>query len=120
MKLLKNYNVKASSLLESVMATAIIAICMVVATIVFVNVFKTNFSTDYIQAHQKIHTIIHELHEQDKIEAQTYTFSNFTIEQEVNNYEDNSNIKQIDFTITTNTKTETFTYLISTTNEVQP
>ena len=120
MKPLKNYKLEASSLLESVIATAIIAICILVATIVFVNVFKTSFSTDYIQARQKLHTIVHELHQQNNIEDQTYTFTNFTIEQDVNTYEDNSSIKQIDFTITTNTKTETFSYLISTNDQVQP
>ncbi|MGH1387345.1 hypothetical protein [Kordia sp.] len=119
MKQLKNYKIKASSLLESVMATAIIAICIVIATIVFVNVFKTNVSTDFIQARQKIHTIIHELQQQKKIEAHTYIFSNFTINQEVNAYEDHATLKQIHFTITTNTKTETFSYLISNTDETQ-
>lgn len=119
MKPLKNYKIKASSLLESVMATAIIAICVVVATIVFVNVFKTSFSTDFIQARQEIHTIIHELKKQKEIEDDTYVFSNFSIQQEVNAYEADTQIQQIDFTITTNTRTETFSYLIATHNEPQ-
>lgn len=119
MKQLKNYKIKASSLLESVMATAIIAICIVIATIVFVNVFKTNVSTDFILARQKIHAIIHELQQQKEIEDHTYIFSNFTINQEVSTYEDHATLKQIHFTITTTTKKETFLYLISNTDETQ-
>lgn len=105
--------------MESVIATAVIAICILIATLVFTNIFKTSFSVDFIQAHQEIHTIINELHEQKEIENHTYIFSNFTIEQEVNDYETNAELKQIDFTITTNTKTETFSYLIATKNELQ-
>ncbi len=119
MKQLKNSKAKASSLMESVMATAIIATCVVIATIVFVNIFKTSFSTDFIQARQEIQTIITELNQQKEIEDHTYVFSNFTIKQEVSIYENNVKLKQINFTITTNTDTEMLSYLIAKKNENQ-
>ncbi len=119
MKQLKNSKAKASSLMESVMATAIIATCVVIATIVFVNIFKTSFSTDFIQARQEIQTIVTELNQQKEIEDHTYVFSNFTIKQEVSIYENNVKLKQINFTITTNTDTEMLSYLIAKKNENQ-
>lgn len=119
MNLLKNYKIKASSLMESVMATAIIATCVVIATIVFVNVFKTSFSTDSIQARQEIQTIINELNQQKDITDHTYVFSNFTIKQEVSIYENNVKLKQINFTIITNTDTEEFSYIIAKKDDIQ-
>lgn len=119
-KQLKNYKVKASSLMESVMATAVIAICILIATLVFLNVFKTNYATNYIQARQEVQTIIKKLNQQTAIEDHTYVFSNFTIKQEVKSYEDATRLKQVDFTIITDTKTEIFSHLITHKDETQP
>jgi sensor domain CHASE-containing protein len=118
MKRLRNYKVAASSLMESVIATSIIAICIVIASIVFVNVFKRNYATDYIQAQQELHTIIHQLKQQATIEDDVYEFSNFKIEQKVNTYESDASMQQIDFKISTSAKTATFSYLIAIKDEL--
>lgn len=114
MKLSKNYkNLQASSLMESVIATAIIAICVIMATIVFVNVFKTGHSTAFFEGSQEIHSIIHNLKKQQEVTDDTYTYPNFTIEQKVTNYENSSNLKHIELTLTANQKRKTFHCLIN-------
>ena len=119
MKRLKNFKIQASSLLESVMATAIISICVVVATLVFVNAFKTGYDTTYIEARHIMQSIIVKLQKQQKIEDDTYEFSNYTIEQIVKPHEDYPAIQHIEFTLKTNTRTETFFYLVPKKDELQ-
>ncbi|PTX64077.1 hypothetical protein C8N46_101687 [Kordia periserrulae] len=119
MKRLKNFKIQASSLMESVLATAIIAICVVIATIVFVNVFKINYDTTFIEARHTIKAIIVKLQNQSKIEDDTYEFSEYSIEQIVKPHDDYPKIQHIEFTIKTNTRTETFFYLLSKKDELQ-
>ncbi|MBC8756041.1 hypothetical protein H2O64_15290 [Kordia sp. YSTF-M3] len=105
MKSLKNYKkLQASSLMESVIATAIIAICVIMATIVFVNVFKTGHSTAFFEGSQEIQTIIHKLKEQQQVTDDMYTYPNFTIEQKVTNYESLPNLKHVQLALTVNQK----------------
>lgn len=113
MKLSKNYKkLQASSLMESVIATAIIAICVIMATIVFVNVFKTGHSTAFFEGSQEIHTIINHLKEKQQVEDDTYRFPSFTIEQKVIAYENLTNLKHVQLELQTNEKRTLFHCLI--------
>ncbi|WP_298423800.1 hypothetical protein [uncultured Kordia sp.] len=113
MKSLKNFKkLRASSLLESVMATAIIAICVIMATIVFVNVFKTAHSTAFFEGSQQIQTIITELQKKQKITEKTYSYPNYTIEQKVSVYDKSTNIKHVQLELITNQERKTFQYLL--------
>jgi hypothetical protein len=113
MKSLKNFKkLQASSLIESVIATAIIAICVIMATIVFVNVFKTGRSTAFFEGSQEIHTIIRNLKEQQHAEDDTYSYPSFTIEQKVTAYENSSNLKYVQLALIANQKRKLFHCLI--------
>ena len=114
MKSLKNFKkIQASSLLESVMATAIIAICVIMATIVFVNVFKTSHSTAFFEGSQEVHTIINNLKETQKAIDETHKYSNFTIEQTVTNYENETSVKHIQLELITNQERKKFHYILN-------
>lgn len=105
MKSLKNYKkLQASSLMESVMATAIIAICVVMATIVFVNVFKTGHSAAFFEGSQEIQTIIHKLKEQQEVTDETYSYPYFTIEQTVTAYENSTQLTHVQLELQANGK----------------
>lgn len=113
MKSSKNFKkLQASSLMESVIATAIIAICVIMATIVFVNVFKTGHSTAFFEGSQEIHTIIRNLKQQEKAEDDTYSYPSFTIEQKVTTYENSIHLKYVQLELRTNEKRKLFHCLI--------
>lgn len=113
MKLLSRFKkVKASSLMESVMATAIIAICLVMATIVFVNVFKTAYDTDFIRGANEIQNILQKISYEKEIDDHTYTYENYNIIQRVLPYTDDAQLQHIQLELKTSAKSVTFHYLI--------
>ncbi|PHS04930.1 MAG: hypothetical protein COA88_13030 [Kordia sp.] len=110
MSLLRNCKLQASSLVESVMAIAIISICISIATLVYVRLIQSDYEIAYYKAKQKI-TFLHlETIEEQLFENETYILDSYTIIKLVK--EHSPGINQIDFELQTKTKKETQHFLV--------
>ena len=110
MNLLRNCKLQASSLVESVMAIAIISICISIATLVYVRLLQSDYEIAYYKAKQKI-TFLHlETIEKQLFENETYSFESYTITKLVAAY--SYGVNQVDFELQTKTKKETQHFLV--------
>lgn len=110
MSSLRNCKLQASSLIESVMAIAIISICISIATLVYVNLLKTDYEIAYYKAKQKITQLHLETIEQQLFEDEVYGFESYTISKEVKKY--SYGVNQVNFVLTTKTKKEAQQFLV--------
>lgn len=117
MESLKNFKrLKASSLVESVIAIAIISVCVLVGFMVYVNVIKQNDSTAYFNAKHKVDFFIQASIEKQDYESDNYTFDGYSISKEVSvNKEGRTAL--LEFTINTGNKTHKIAQLIPYKNE---
>lgn len=112
MQSLKNSNsLKASSLVESVIAIAIISVCVLVAFMIYINVIRQNDPISYFNAKHKVESLIQEITEKKNYENDSYTFSNYSITKNViiNTQEQTA---MLEFKIKTAYKTYTVNRLI--------
>lgn len=110
MSLLKNYKLKASSLIESVMAIAIISICVFIATMVYVKLLEADYEISYYKAKQKIAELHLQTIQQQLFENENYDFESYKIKKTTNDY--SLFLKQVTFVLETETKKETIEYLV--------
>jgi len=110
MSLLRNCKLQASSLIESVMAIAIISICISIATLVYVKLLQSDYEIAYYKAKQKIALLHLETIEDQLFENETYGFESYTITKLVKEY--SPGVNQVDFELQTKTKKETQHFLV--------
>ena len=108
--LLRNCKLQASSLVESVMAIAIISICISIATLVYVRLLQSDYEIAYYKAKQKITFLYLETIEEQLFENETYSFESYTITKLVAAY--SYGVNQVDFELQTKTKKETQHFLV--------
>lgn len=90
MKLLKNSNpLKASSLVETVMAITLISICSLIALMVYLNVVSQSNPIYYYEAKHTVEKLTLAAAQEQDFEDDTYRYKNYTIEKttEVNTEE---------------------------------
>ncbi|MEO1033526.1 MAG: hypothetical protein AAFX55_19215 [Bacteroidota bacterium] len=105
MKLSKNFRfLKANSLLESVIAIAIISICILVAFLVYINVIKQNKSVINYNAKHQVEQIYQQSMADQDFENENYVYKNCIIEKRVTILE-KEQIIRFDFRIKTGDKT---------------
>ena len=105
MKSLKHFEtLKANSLLESVIAIAIISVCSLVAFMIYVNVVKQNDAISYYEAKHKVALLTQETMEGNDYNENLYTFDGYTIDKEVQ-IRENDNNALLKWTIKTAGKT---------------
>ena len=105
MLLLKNFrSLKASSLLESVIAIAIISICILVAFSIYLNVMNTKKPIAYLNAKHKVEAWTQEIISKRDFDDDTYSTEGFVITKsaQINEHDKNVLLK---FSITTHSKT---------------
>ncbi|MEW4923114.1 hypothetical protein [Algibacter sp. 2305UL17-15] len=84
MPLLKNFKtLKASSVMESVIAISVISVCSLVAFLIYLNVIKQNKSIHYFNAKHSINLLTEQSVLENNYENDTYTFNSYTISKEV-------------------------------------
>ncbi|MCK8480932.1 type IV pilus modification PilV family protein [Psychroserpens algicola] len=105
MKLLKNSNkVKASSLLESIIAIVLISICSLVALTVYLNVISQNNPNVYYEAKHKIETLTQNAQVEQDFEDDTYNYKRYSIEKNVT-IKSKENIALLNYTVSSGDKT---------------
>jgi len=113
MNLLRNCKLQASSLIESVMAIAIISICISMATLVYVKLLQSDYEIAYYKAKQKIALLHLETIEEQLFDDEVYGFESYSVTKQVKEY--SPGINQVDFELKTNTKKETIHFLVKVT-----
>ena len=84
MQLLKNFKIlKASSIVESVIAISIISICALVAFTVYLNVIGQNKSTYYYNAKHKINFLTQQSIQTKDYDDELYTYKGYSIDKKV-------------------------------------
>ncbi len=84
MQLLKNFKtLKASSVMESIIAISIISVCALVAFLIYLNVIKQNKSINYFNAKHSVNLLTKESILENDYEDDTYTFDGYTIDKVV-------------------------------------
>ncbi|OEK09148.1 hypothetical protein A8C32_10465 [Flavivirga aquatica] len=84
MLLLKSFKMlKASSLVESVMAISIISIAALVACMVYLNVVKQNKTVDYYEAKHHVNILVEEMVKQQNYDNDVFIRKKYAIEKEV-------------------------------------
>jgi Tfp pilus assembly major pilin PilA len=74
---------KASSLVESVLAIAIISTCATIAFLIYLNVVRQNKSINYYQAKQKIENLLFSTVIDRDYENDVFRFDGYNIHKEV-------------------------------------
>ena len=104
---LKNFKyIKANSLVESVIAIAIISICILVAFLVYLNVIKQNKSIAFYEAKHKVELLYNASVITKNFDDDTFEYKDYSIEKSVD-ISDEEHIARIDFKVIT--KHNTFT-----------
>jgi len=102
---LKNYKyLKASSLLESVIAISIISICILVAFSIYVNVTSNKKSVGFYNAKHKVEELTNTVLSEKDYEDDEFKYNGFKIKKNVDIDRDN-NLVELNFQITTSDKT---------------
>ncbi|WP_109852420.1 hypothetical protein [Aquimarina sp. AU58] len=111
MQLLNKYNVKAGSVIESVIAMTIIAICLSMALIIYSRVLGSDNSIAHYQARQKVKELFWETKSEKQFIDEDYDFESFTVVKKVEKLENNTGYKVV-FTIKVQSKKETYQYIV--------
>jgi len=112
MRSLKNYKyLKASSLLESVIAIAIISVCILVAFSIYLNVVKQNRSIGFYNAKHKVEAITQDVLMNKDYEDNSFKFKGFTIDKKVEK-DIKNNTLILNFTIVSSNKSFTLKKII--------
>lgn len=112
MRLLKNFKIlKASSIIESVIAISIISICALVALTIYLNVIGQKKSIQYFNAKQKIDYLIGQSILKNDYEDNFYSYKDYTIKKKttINKAENTALLR---FTVKTAGKLYLFNSLI--------
>jgi competence protein ComGC len=112
MRLSRNFKyVKANSLVESVIAIAIISICILVAFLIYLNVIKQNKSIHYYEAKHQVESIFETSIMTKNYDDEIFTQKYYSIEKTAN-ISEKEHIIRMDFKIKTSNKTYTINKLI--------
>ena len=97
MQLLKSYNLQASSMLESVIAIAIISVCLVIATMVYVKVIDTDYDMAYYMAQQEVSKLHYQTLKDQSFEDETFDYEVFKINKATEDI--NPELKRVTFNV---------------------
>ncbi|WP_298892413.1 hypothetical protein [uncultured Psychroserpens sp.] len=103
---------KASSLIESIIAIVLISICSLVALTVYLNVISQNNPLNYYEAKHKIEILTQEAESKQDFEDDIYRYKNYIIEKNVT-IKNNERIAVINYIIKSGKKRFTVNKLIT-------
>ncbi|MBP2832834.1 hypothetical protein J8281_11615 [Aquimarina sp. U1-2] len=106
------YRVKAGSIIESVIAMTIIAICLSMALIIYARVLDADHNIANYQARQKVKELLLETKTEKSFVDENYDYETFSIQKKVEELIKNSGYT-IEFTINVQSKKEIHTYIVS-------
>lgn len=111
----KKYNklfVKASSLLESVIAITIIATCLLIAIRVYASVLNSSSSINAYRMKFKVNELVNETKQTQEFDDEIYELKGYTIKKTVSDLEKNNKIKKVKYEVYTKSDTLIYNYMI--------
>ncbi len=111
MRSLSKYKIKAGSIIESVIAMTIIAVCLSMALIIYARVLDADHSIANYQARQKVKELLWETKTEQLFIDEDYDFESFTVHKKVEELENDSGYKVV-FMIKVQSKKEIFQYVV--------
>jgi len=112
MRSLRQYNAKASSITESVIAMTIIAICLAMAILIYGRVLQTDHNIAFYKAQQKVKELLWQAKKEKDKTDEDFDFESFKIQKRVEELDNDSSYK-IDFTVITNNTKKKYQYIVS-------
>ncbi|MEE9363935.1 MAG: hypothetical protein V3U92_15145 [Cellulophaga sp.] len=104
--------VVAGSLIESVIAISIIAICLLIALKLYISILDSrSLSNDYRVKYQ-VDKLLSELKVNQNFESEVYDFKTFMINKVVTDFEGKKNIKKVSYVVVNKKDTVTYQYVI--------
>ena len=116
MGLLSSFNtgyVKASSMTESVLATAIISICMLLAVKIYALVLNETISDVALQGKQRVDELMQTVKLNQDFEPADFEYERFTIRKRVSSFEGSSNLREVRFLVKGERDSLVYKFLIS-------
>ncbi len=89
--------VNAFSLFESVVAIAIISVCIGIGATIYSNVISAEKPLVVIKGQEEIKRLLHDLKTSKLYMSQSFDFEDYRIDQEINPYQGNQLIYQVDY-----------------------
>jgi len=110
----KKYYFNASSLLESVIAVSIIAVCLLVALKIYIIILDSRSSVNNLKQNYKVEKLFAEMKLNPQFESEVYDFKTFKIRKIVSNDERIEKLKKISYSVEKKRDTVVYTfYLLS-------
>ncbi len=115
LKELKTYNkhlLKGSSLIESVIAIAIIATCLLVAIRLYAAVLNSSSSLSSYKMKFKVAELYNNAKITSDFDDELYEFKTYSIKKKVEDFQSNKELKNIKFIVQTASDTIVYNYLL--------
>lgn len=112
MQLLKASDVKGSSIAETVVAMAVIAICMSMAMIIYVRVLDTEKNVAYYKSEQKVKELYWETESKKDFLDEDFDFNIFKIKKKVVELKDDE-LYKVTFTTFINKQKKEYSYIVA-------
>jgi len=103
---------KASSLIESVIAITIIAICLLIALRLYVIVLDTSQSILNSKIKFQINRLVSDMKINQNFDSEVYNFKTYKIRKVVTNFENRKNLKKISYIVHVRSDSIVYNYLI--------
>lgn len=115
MELSKVYDkqyLKASSLIESIIAVTIIAICLLIALRLYINVLDSSQSINKTKIRFQINKLVSDMRMNQNFDSEVYDFKSYKIRKVVTNFEDQKNLKKVSYIVQAKSDTLIYNYLM--------
>jgi Tfp pilus assembly protein PilV len=123
MESLKRYKkgyIRASSLIESVIAVTIITLCLLVALQLYVTVLEGRPSMNDYRLKFQVDQLVSEMKLNPSFDSGIYDFETYTIRKSVTDHNNLETLKKVSYSIQGQSDTITYHYLILKEDENQP
>lgn len=110
MLLLKKFKTKAGSIIESVIAMTIIAICLSTALLIYARILDTDHNIAYYRAKQKLKELRWETKADKQFVNEDYNFETYSIKKEVTKLD--NKVYLVTYTLQVNSKKEKYQYIV--------
>ena len=103
--------------MESVIAIAIISVCLLVAALVYTKLLESDYEVMYYKAKQKVKQLHFETIVNQQFEDEIYEYDTYKITKTVS--DTSIDLKEVNFEMKTKTKKENFTFQVNVLNELE-
>jgi len=111
--LLSSCKIKASSLLESIIALVIIAGCILISLRVFTSILDSNRMDFEVEVSAELKGILNKTKTEQDFSTEIFQFENYSISKIVSDYDQLDRVKHVQLLVQSKTDTIYYNYLIN-------